>query len=69
LYNTCCHRPPRKRRPGAAKKRRDAYLATILREDIDINALDKYRICSKHFEGGKSAELYDGLVAHTASRS
>jgi len=41
------------------KKRRDGYLAAISREDIDIDALDKYRICLKHFEGGKPAELYD----------
>jgi len=30
-----------------------------LREDINIDVLDKYWICSKHFEGGKPAELYD----------
>ena len=41
------------------KKRRDGYLAAISREDIDVDSLDKYRICSKHFEGGKPAELYD----------
>ena len=35
------------------KKRRDGYLAAISREDIDVDSLDKYRICSKHFEGGK----------------
>ena len=41
------------------KKRRDGYLAAISREGIDRDALDKYRICSKRFEGGKPAELYD----------
>ena len=34
-------------------------MAAISREDIDVDSLDKYRICSKHFEGGKPAELYD----------
>ena len=45
------------RRPGTAK--RDRCLAAISREDINRDILDKYRICSKHFEGGKPAELYD----------
>ena len=34
-------------------------MAAISREGIDRDALDKYKICSKHFEGGKPAELYD----------
>ena len=34
-------------------------LAAILREDIDIDSLDKYGICSRHFEGGNPADLYD----------
>ena len=34
-------------------------MAVISREDIDVDSLGKYRICSKYFEGGKPAELYD----------
>ena len=41
------------------KKRRDDYLATISREDIDTSVLHKYRICSRHFVSGKVADLYD----------
>ena len=32
-----------------SKKRRDGYIATISREDIDHKALEKYQICSRHF--------------------
>ena len=39
-------------------RRRDGYLAAIFRENVDINALEKYRICSRHFFG-KPAELWD----------
>ena len=41
------------------KKRRDGFLAAISREDLDINALDKYKICSKHFISKRPAYLYD----------
>ena len=40
------------------KRRRDGYLAAINRKGLDLQALCKYRICSKHFVYGKSAELY-----------
>ena len=39
-------------------RRRDGYLAAISRENIDINALEKYRICSLHFYE-KPADLWD----------
>ena len=39
-------------------KRRDGYLAAISRENIDINALEKYRICSRHFVE-EPADLWD----------
>ena len=41
------------------KKRRDGYLAAISREDIDVNELHKYRICSLHFVSKWPADLYD----------
>ena len=41
------------------KRRRDGYLAAVSRKDLDYNALDKYRICSRHFKSGKPASLYD----------
>ena len=41
------------------KKRRDGYLAAISRQDIDVNELHKYRICSLHFVSGWPADLYD----------
>ena len=41
------------------KRRRDGYLAAVSRKDVDLNALDRYRICSRHFEGGQPASLYD----------
>ena len=41
------------------KKRRDGFLAAILREDLDLKALHKYKICSKHFISGKPPYLYD----------
>ena len=41
------------------KKRRDGYLAAISREDIDVNELHKYRICSLHFVSNWPADLYD----------
>ena len=46
------------------KKRRDGYLAAISRENIDTSALDKYRICSRHFVSGKPADLYDSTIHH-----
>ena len=41
------------------KKRRDGYLAAISRQDIDVDELHKYRICSLHFVSQKPADLYD----------
>ena len=41
------------------KKRRDGYLVVISQEDIDVNELHKYRICSVHFVSGWPADLYD----------
>ena len=41
------------------KKRRDGFLAAISREDLDLKALYKYKICSKHFISEKPAYLYD----------
>jgi len=41
------------------KRRRDGYLAAVSREDINYDSLDKYRICSRHFQSGKPASLYD----------
>ena len=40
------------------KRRRDGYLAAISREDLDYSSLDKYRICSLHFNE-EPASLYD----------
>ena len=34
-------------------------MAAISREGLDVNSLDEYRICSRHFVGGKPADLYD----------
>ena len=41
-------------------KRRDGYLAAISRENIAryLNALEKYRICSRHFVD-EPADLWD----------
>jgi len=41
------------------KKQRDGYLAAISREDIDVNELHRYRICSLHFVSEWPADLYD----------
>ena len=41
-----------------SSRRKDDYLAAISREDLDVNNLHKYRICSRHFNSGP-AELYD----------
>lgn len=41
------------------KKRQDGYLAAISRQDIDVNSLEKYRICSRHFISNEPADLYD----------
>ena len=42
-----------------SKQRRDGFVAAISREDLDLNDLDKYRICSNHFVFGKPADLTD----------
>ena len=41
------------------KKRRDGFLAAISREDLDINALHKYKVCEIHFHSRKPAYLYN----------
>ena len=40
-------------------KRRTAFLAAISREDLDVNNVEKYRICSRHFVSGKPAKTLD----------
>ena len=42
-----------------SKRRRDGFVAAISREDLDLNDLEKYRICSNHFVSGKPADLTD----------
>ena len=42
-----------------SKRRRDGFVAAISREDLDLNDLDKYRVCSNHFVSGKPANLTD----------
>ena len=39
------------------KKRRDGFLAAISREDIDMTALHKYKVCEMHFHSRKPAYL------------
>ena len=41
------------------KKRRDGFLAAISREDIDMTALHKYKVCEMHFHSRKPAYLYN----------
>ena len=40
-------------------RRRAGYGAAIFREDLDVKALGKYRVCSRHFLSGKPAALKD----------
>ena len=45
-------------------KRRDDWLAAISREDLIVEVLESdsktdYRVCSRHFQSGKPAKLYD----------
>ena len=40
-------------------KQRSAFLAAISRENIDVDNLEKYRICSRHFVNGKPAKTLD----------
>ena len=40
-------------------RRRDGYLAAISREGIDVNELQKYRICSRHFVENPRVDLWD----------
>ena len=40
-------------------KRRPAFLAAILREGLDVNNVEKYRICLRHFVYGKPAKALD----------
>ena len=42
-----------------SKRRRYGFLAAISREDLDLNNLDKYRVCSNHFVFGEPADLTD----------
>ena len=45
-------------------KQRDDWLAAISREDLTVEVLEsdskmEYRVCSRHFQLGKPAKLYD----------
>ena len=45
-------------------KRRDGFLAAISREDLTVVMLESdskldYRVCSRHFQSGRPAKLYD----------
>jgi len=40
-------------------KRRDGFLAAISLDDLDVNRLDKYSICLRHFISGQPSDLYD----------
>ena len=42
-----------------SKRRRDGFVAAISREDLDLNDLEKYRVCSNHFVSGEPADLTD----------
>lgn len=42
-----------------SQQRRDRFIAAISKEDLNVNTLEKYRICSRHFVLGKPASLYD----------
>ena len=59
------HRTPTVRRHYGERelelsiRRRDGYLAAISREDIDVNELQKYRICSRHFVENPRVDLWD----------
>jgi len=37
------------------KKRRDA---AINRQDLDLKALHKYKVCARHYHSGRAANLY-----------
>ena len=41
------------------KLRSEGYLAAINRKNLDLQRLDKYRICERHFISGSPASLYD----------
>ena len=41
------------------KLRREGYLAAINRKNLDLEQLDNYRICERHFISGSPAKLYD----------
>ena len=41
------------------ERRRAGYLAAISREDLDVNKLENYRICLKHFVSGWPASTWD----------
>ena len=41
------------------KKWRDGFLVAISREDLDMTALHKYKVCEMHFHSGKPAYLYN----------
>ena len=41
------------------KKRRDGILAAINRQDLDLKALHKYKVCARHYRSGRSANLYE----------
>ena len=48
-----------KRELELTERRRAGYLAAISREDQNVEKLDNYRICSKHFVSGWSASNWD----------
>jgi len=42
------------------KRRRAGFVAAICRKDLDLNALHKYRVCSRHFiSGAPVADVFD----------
>ena len=43
------------------KRRREGFVAAISRIDLDLSALHKYRVCSRHFISGAPSDLFDDL--------
>ena len=41
------------------KRRRAGFLAAIRRKDLDLNNLEQYRVCGKHFISGAPSALFD----------
>ena len=42
-----------------SETKNSAFLAAISRGDIDVNNMDKYRICSRHLVSNKPAKTLD----------